>query len=160
MIVKVTKFANMLRMTELETLESGLNPFSVLSQLRRESPVRFDENRNCWDVFPYEDVHRILKDPKTFSSARGAAANQNLLFMDPPKHHQLRDLVNKAFTPRAIQELAPRIRDITEDLLSQATGAEMDVVHDFATPLPVIVIAELLGVPSSDRQHFKQWSNW
>ncbi|SEC09019.1 Cytochrome P450 [Paenibacillus sp. GP183] len=157
--MKVTKFANMLRMTELETLESGLNPFSVLSQLRRESPVRFDENRNCWDVFPYEDVHRILKDPKTFSSVRGAAANQNLLFMDPPKHHQLRDLVNKAFTPRAIQEFAPRIRDIAEDLLSQATGAEMDVVHDFATPLPVIVIAELLGVPSSDRQHFKQWSD-
>jgi cytochrome P450 len=159
MIMKGTKFANMLRMTELETPESRLNPFGVLSQLRRESPVRFDENRNCWDVFPYEDVHRILKDPKTFSSARGAAANQNLLFMDPPKHHQLRDLVNKAFTPRAIQELAPRIRDIAEDLLSQATGAEMDVVHDFATPLPVIVIAELLGVPSSDRKHFKQWSD-
>lgn len=157
--MKGTKFANMLRMTELETPESRLNPFGVLSQLRRECPVRFDENRNCWDVFPYEDVHRILKDPKTFSSARGASANQNLLFMDPPKHHQLRDLVNKAFTPRAIQELAPRIRNIAEELLSQATGAEMDVVHDFATPLPVIVIAELLGVPSSDRQYFKQWSD-
>ncbi|SEB86830.1 cytochrome P450 [Paenibacillus sp. GP183] len=157
--MKGPKFANMLRMTELETPENGLNPFGILSQLRRERPVRFDENRSCWDVFLYEDVHRILKDPKTFSSARGAFANQNLLFIDPPKHHQLRDLVNKAFTPRAIQELAPRIRDIAKDLLSQATGADMDVVHDFATPLPVIVIAELLGVPSSDRQHFKQWSD-
>lgn len=154
-----TKYANMLRMSELDSREKQLNPFGVLNQLRNESPVRYDEGRNCWDLFQYEDVHRILKDSQTFSSARGASANQNLLFMDPPKHHQLRDLVSKAFTPRAIQELSSRILEIAVDLLAQVTGNEMDVVKDYAAPLPVIVIAELLGVPAEDRAHFKHWSD-
>jgi cytochrome P450 len=153
------KYANMLRMTELDSKEKQLSPFGVLNQLRSESPVRYDESRNCWDVFRYEDVHRILKDPQTFSSVRGASANQNMLFLDPPKHHQLRDLVSKAFTPRAIQELSPRIQEIAEDLLAQVTGNEMDIVKDYAIPLPVIVIAELLGVPAEDRAHFKLWSD-
>jgi cytochrome P450 len=101
-----------------------LDPFSVFNQLRNENPVWYDASRNCWDVFKYEDVHRVLKDPRGFSSARGSNANQNLLFMDPPKHHQLRDLVNKAFTPRAIQELARRIQEIAEELLGEVTDNE------------------------------------
>jgi cytochrome P450 len=158
-VMNGTKYASMLSMKDLDSMEKRLNPFSVFNQLRNENPVRYDDSRNCWDVFKYEDVHRILKDPRTFSSVRGSSANQNLLFMDPPKHHQLRDLVNKAFTPRAIQELASRIQEIADDLLTQATDNEMDIVNDYATPLPVIVIAELLGVPAKDRVHFKHWSD-
>ncbi|UUZ80189.1 hypothetical protein LJK88_35345 [Paenibacillus sp. P26] len=79
--------------------------------------------------------------------------------MDPPKHTQMRDLVNKAFTPRAVQELVPRIHAIAEELMDQMTGGETDLVHSFATPLPVIVIAELLGVPPEDRALFKAWSD-
>jgi cytochrome P450 len=157
--MNATKYANLLNLKDLDSIEKRLHPFRVFNQLRNENPVRYDENRNCWDVFTYEDVHRVLKDPHTFSSARGTNANQNLLFIDPPKHHQLRELVNKAFTPRAIQELAPRIQEIAEDLLGQVTGNEMDIVNDYATPLPVIVIAELLGVPAEDRGHFKIWSD-
>jgi cytochrome P450 len=153
------KYANRLNMPELDSAEKRLLPFGILSGLRRETPVRFDTERNCWDVFAYDDVHRVLKDPATFSSVRGDAAGQNLLFMDPPKHTQMRDLVNKAFTPRAIQELAPRIEAIADQLLEQADVEETDIVHEFATPLPVIVIAELLGAPSEDRAHFKRWSD-
>jgi cytochrome P450 len=79
--------------------------------------------------------------------------------MDPPKHAQMRDLVNKAFTPRAIQNLIPRIHQISQELLNQIADDKADIVSDFATPLPVIVIAELLGVPAEDRGLFKQWSD-
>jgi cytochrome P450 family 109 len=106
------KYASLLSMKELDSMEKRLNPFIVFNHLRNENPVRYDDSRNCWDVFKYEDVQRILKEPQTFSSVRGPSANQNLLFIDPPKHHQLRELVNKAFTPRAIQELASRIQEI------------------------------------------------
>jgi cytochrome P450 len=153
------KYATMLVMPELDTTEKRLFPFEVLSRLRKETPVRYDSYRNCWELFSYEDVQRVLKDAKTFSSVRGPVGGQNLLFMDPPKHKQMRDLVNKVFTPKAISELAPRIQSISEELLGQISGDTIDIVNDFATPLPVIVIAELLGAPAEDRAQFKKWSD-
>jgi len=153
------KYANMLNMTELATPDKMLFPFDILRQLRYETPVRFDGSRNCWDIFRYDDVQRILKDSKTFSSERGAGAGGSILFMDPPKHKQMRDLVSKAFTPKAIQELAPRIRSIAEHLLNEVAEGTMDMTRDFATPLPVIVIAELIGAPKEDRERFKHWSD-
>lgn len=157
--MKSVKYANMLVMPELDTNEKRSFPFEILSRLREEAPVRYDPIRNCWDVFAYEDVQRILKDYSAFSSVRGASSGENLLFLDPPKHTQLRDLVNKAFTPRAIQAFAPRIESIAIDLLEAARGAELDIVHDFATPLPVVIIAEILGAPKEDRDRFKRWSD-
>ena len=83
-----------------------------------------------------------------------------MLTTDPPKHKQLRDLVNQAFTPKAIEALAPRIQEITDELLApHLTGGSMNLIDDLATPLPVIVIAELIGVPSADRREFKVWSD-
>ncbi len=153
------KYANMLNMAEVSTPDRMLYPFDIFRQLRQETPVRYDSSRNCWDVFRYEDVQRILKDPKAFSSERGAGAGGSILFMDPPKHKQMRDLVSKAFTPKAIQELTPRIQSIAEQLLDSVTDGAMDISGEFATPLPVIVIAELLGAPKEDRNKFKHWSD-
>ncbi|WP_310230943.1 cytochrome P450 [Brevibacillus nitrificans] len=148
-------------MKELANDAAQLLPFPIYRELREKTPVRYDEDRQSWDIFRYEDVHRILKDPATFSSRRGLEVRgETLLTMDQPKHTHMRNLVNKAFTPKAINDLAPRITSITNELLDQVSShGKMDVVHDLATPLPVIVIAELLGVPAKDRMLFKEWSD-
>ncbi|WP_047153464.1 cytochrome P450 [Aneurinibacillus tyrosinisolvens] len=159
---KPERYANMIPMAELDTKEKRLNPFPVYDRLRQTTPVRYDEGRSSWDVFRYEDVHRILKDPATFSSKRALAVKEreSILTMDPPRHTQLRALVNKAFTPKIVSDLAPHIASITNDLLDTVQGSgKMDTVHNLAVPLPVIVIAELLGVPPEDRKLFKEWSD-
>ncbi|MGA9174593.1 MAG: cytochrome P450 [Thermoactinomyces sp.] len=160
-VAKKVKYANLVPMKEFGSMDAYLNPFPVLNRLREEIAIRYDEARECWDVFRYEDVHHILKDPRTFSSQRGGEMlRKNLLTMDPPQHTQMRNLVSKAFTPKAIQALESHIREISESLLDDVIGrGEMDMVHDFATPLPVIVIAELLGVSPNDRALFKLWSD-
>ncbi|WP_289138940.1 cytochrome P450 [uncultured Brevibacillus sp.] len=155
-----TRYANIIPMEDVNTIEKKLNPFPIFAQLRETTPVRYDENRSCWDVFRYEDVHRILKDTATFSSRRGGEENESILMMDPPRHTQMRALVSKAFTPKVIADLALRIQSITDELLDAVQNeGKMDVVHDLAVPLPVIVIAELLGVPTKDRKLFKDWSD-
>ncbi|MED4781068.1 cytochrome P450 [Brevibacillus choshinensis] len=158
---QATRYANIIFIKELARNDEQLFPFPIYRELREKTPVRFDEERGSWDIFRYEDVHRILKDPATFSSRRGLEVRgETLLTMDQPKHTHMRNLVNKAFTPKAINDLAPRITSITNELLDQVIkNGKMDVVHDLATPLPVIVIAELLGVPSKDRMLFKDWSD-
>jgi len=82
-----------------------------------------------------------------------------MLFLDPPDHTRLRSLVNKAFTPRVVEAMRPHIQQIVDELLDvvQEKG-QMEVISDFAYPLPAIVIAELLGVPSQDRDQFTQWT--
>ncbi|WP_411343606.1 cytochrome P450 [Paenibacillus sp. WLX1005] len=154
-----TKYANYIPMRELNTTENQLYPFHAYSELLEQTPVRYDEHRQCWDVFRYEDVQYVLKHPKVFSSQRNRS-NQSLLYMDPPKHKQLRDLVNQAFTPKKIEQLAPHIQNIADDLLApHLANGTIPLVHELATPLPVIVIAELLGVPTTDRDAFKHWSD-
>jgi cytochrome P450 len=85
---------------------------------------------------------------------------RSLLMLDPPDHTRLRGLVNRAFTPRVVEQLRPRIQQIVDELLDvAAAGGEMDLVRDLAYPLPVTVIAELLGVPAEDRDRLKRWSD-
>ncbi len=156
---QTTKYANYIPMRELNTVDKQLYPFNAYNELLEQTPVRYDENRKCWDVFRYDDVQYVLKNPKLFSSQRNRS-NQSLLYMDPPKHKQLRDLVNQAFTLKKIEQLAPHIRSIAEDLLSShLPNGRIDLVHELAGPLPVIVIAELIGVPTSDRNIFKHLSD-
>jgi cytochrome P450 len=129
--------------------------------------VLFDHERESWLVFRYADVHRVLLDTSTFSSQRAfkpdgsvdTIAGGGILGMDPPRHQQIRALASQAFTPRMVALLEPRILSLTQILLDQVEGTgEMDVVDDLAFPLPILVIAELLGVPSADRELFRQWS--
>ncbi len=143
--------------------EAG-SAFAWYERMRRESPVHYDEQRGSWDVFLYEDVHRVMSDYKSFSSQtrRGADGQQSdmLLMMDPPKHKKYRSIVNKAFTPKAVAAMEPRIAEITHELLHRIQpGEPMDIIRDLSFPLPVIVIAELLGVREEDRELFKGWSD-
>ncbi len=150
-------------MKELSAKEMKIDPFPFFRQCRESTPVRYDPLRECWDIFRYEDVYNVLKDHTAFSSVRpvkGPVLLGSIIGMDPPKHMQMRNIVSKAFTPKSIEELGPRIASITEQLLNTvANDRTMDLVHDLAVPLPVIVIAELLGIPAEDRRLFKEWSD-
>lgn len=161
--------------TELEARESWLEPFEWYAEMREDAPVRYDPDRQTWDVFRYDDVKEILAndDDRFSTSPRNIDGFQEppedegflldtMLLQDPPRHGELRSVVDDAFEPRAIRDLEPRIRSLTNELLDDAldgTDGQFDIVEALAYPLPVIVIAELLGIPPEDRDQFKRWSD-
>ncbi|MFD9858977.1 cytochrome P450 [Streptomyces alboflavus] len=135
---------------------------------RPEQPVALDERTGIWNVYGYPEIVEVFSDPVTYSSDtfRRLAPDVPdydksglLTQMDPPVHRKLRQLVSRAFTPRLVAGLAPRIGALTHELLDRADDrGALELVDDLAHPLPVTVIAELLGVPASDRPLFRQWS--
>ncbi|WP_139488511.1 cytochrome P450 [Brevibacillus dissolubilis] len=140
-----------------------LDPFEYLNHARENTPIRFDEKRDSWEIFLYEDCQAVLLDPVVFSSRRfppQILIAQSMLFLDPPRHTQLRSLVSKAFTPKMIANLAPRIKHQVNLLLDQvAERGEMDIIADLSDPIPVTIIAEMLGVSSGDRKVFRTWAS-
>lgn len=149
----------------MQNSELFRNPFAWYAEMRRDTPIFYDPEYQSWMVFRYDDVKHVFSDWKTFSSKIPQPPEQtdfteSLNFTDPPKHHTLRSLVGQVFTTRRVESLAPRIAQITHDLLDAVQHqGEMDFMHDLAIPLPVIVIAEILGVPVGDRGDFKRWSD-
>ncbi|WP_445154525.1 cytochrome P450 [Arthrobacter sp. Hor0625] len=148
--------------------EHPLDPFPRYQRMRETAPVFHDEASGSWHVFRYDDVQRVLSDHAAFSSRMrpdepsesGHLFESSLITTDPPRHRQLRSLVTQAFTPKAVDALAPRIARLAEDLLDGiAARGSADLIEELAYPLPVIVISELLGVPAEDRDRFKQWSD-
>jgi cytochrome P450 len=145
-------------------------PYAWYRQMRETQPISYDPDWNAWNVFRYADVARVLSDYATFSSDEGRympaeyrdnnPISSSILRMDPPRHRQLRNLVSQAFTPRMVTQMEGRIKEITDSLLDQvAARGEMDAIRDLAYPLPVTVIAELLGIPTELREDFKRWSD-
>jgi cytochrome P450 len=160
------------------------NPYPLYAMLRATSPVLRPpipgyDGPGAVVLTRYDDVETVLRDPR-FSVDRmradlvrafsdrfprqlleGPDGFRTMLMMDPPDHTRLRHLVNRAFTPRRVEErLRPRIEALVQELLASARErGELDVMRDFAEPLPAIVIAELLGVPSADHRQFKQMSS-
>ena len=132
----------------------------------------------AWILTRYDDVVGVLKSPR-FSADRRKARNRfaqlanamqeevgplgratTMLSADPPEHTRLRNLVSKAFTMRMVEAMRPHIQEITDELLDAVdSSSSFDLIHDLAYPLPVIVIAEMLGVPPEDRDEFKRWSD-
>ena len=154
------------------------DPYPHYAALRASEPVHFSAALQAWVLTAYEDCALALRDDETFSSSADTASGQlaavlqqqrrqfplgetpTVLNSDPPVHTRLRTLLNRAFTPRAIEGLRPRIEEIAASLLADAGASpgRFDVAAGFAQPLPIIVIAELLGVPPEDRDRFKRWS--
>ncbi|MFI5608163.1 cytochrome P450 [Amycolatopsis sp. NPDC051903] len=135
-----------------------------------ENPVEYKPELGTWNVYGHPEALAILSDPATFSSATTRIMPEetlgdmkeltagNLLQMDPPLHNKMRKLISRAFTPKVVADLEPRIAELTHELLDEAKGRDrLELVADLAYPLPVIVIAELLGVPASDRYLFREW---
>ncbi|MGG2119876.1 cytochrome P450 [Bacillus bombysepticus] len=136
--------------------------FGRFKTMRKTNPVFFNQKNNYWEVFSYEDVKTVLSDYSNFSSKidRGVTEEQafgdSIIDMDPPRHNQLRAIVNKAFSPKKINSLEGHIRKIAKNLLAQSDNP-MDLIQDFAYPLPVIIIAQLLGIPEKDQNLFHHW---
>jgi cytochrome P450 len=142
------------------------NPHPVYEMFRRIAPVLRLERADSWVLFRYEDARNVLRNPQLFSSVAERPPDVEVRFrpsmlgMDPPRHTELRDLISRAFTPKMVSALEPRISGLANDLIDQvATTGHMDVIEDVAYPLPVIVIAEMLGVPPEDRAMFRRWSD-
>ncbi len=146
------------------TLEEIEQTYSWFAEMRTRQPVSYDEEAQLWQVFRYEDVSEVLTDYNRFSSRplmrfSGGFLRETLVSKDPPDHRKLRNLVNQAFTPRAVARLSERITQITQELLDRVRPeGKMDTVSDIAFPLPAKVIAEMLGVPPEDWDIFQRWA--
>ena len=140
--------------------EMRRDPYPVYSRMRAESPVsRVPPPFDAWLIFDYEGVKRAVSDHEAFSSAVPAPRHW-FMFFDPPRHSKLRALISRAFTPRSIAGLEPRIRELSRELLDRAIGrGEMDLAAEFSVPLPMRVIAEMIGIPGEDWPRFKGWSD-
>jgi len=180
------KLNNMEQITfnDLLSQETKRDPVAFSARLREQGPLIHLTSPfgmgESWIVTTYDDTIAILKDPRFIKdtqkvskpsdrqdAARESASvlqrfltwRRDMLTVDPPEHTRLRGLVSKAFTPRMIEQLRPRVQQIADELLDavQARG-KMDLIADFAFPLPITVISEMLGIPVKDRQQFRAWS--
>lgn len=150
--------------------EVKANPYPYYAALRDTAPAYYVESLDCWAISRYADVNHVLRTPQLFSSEilftallgemNPVPEALSLISSDPPDHTRLRKLVNKAFTPRIVRSLRPWVQEVTRTQLDQVVGqTEFDLVTALTIPLPVIVIAEMLGVEPERRADFKRWSN-
>lgn len=162
--------------------EFKANPYPTYAAMRAAAPFHrrttTDGKTNIWFITRYDDVAALLRDHKrlvkdvtnTLTPAERAARpptppllqllSNHMLNLDPPDHTRLRALVNKAFTAQVVAQMAMRIQRIADELLDAVhRKGTMDLIEEFAFPLPIIVIAELLGIPPRDRRRFRNWSN-
>ena len=150
-------------MLNFRSEEIRRNPFPLYDQIRRETGVLHEPQSDTWMIFDYGGVKRVLTDHDTFSSNMSAANRRNpewFIFFDPPRHTKLRALIMRAFTPRMVASLEPHIRGLARDLLDQTIErGEMDMADDFSIPLPMMVIARMLGIPASDWPRFRRWGD-
>ncbi|MEV0737056.1 cytochrome P450 [Streptomyces sp. NPDC050549] len=165
---------------ELFTWEFATNPYPAYAWLREHAPVhrtRLPSGVEAWLVTRYADAKLALADPRLSKNPahhdepahakgktgipgeRKAELMTHLLNIDPPDHTRLRRLVSKAFTPRRVAEFAPRVQELTDDLIDRfAADGSADLIHDFAFPLPIYAICDLLGVPREDQDDFRDWA--
>ena len=153
--------------------QTAQDPYPVYAALRERDPVHRSRLMNSWLFSRHADIDLILRDHQRFGNdprkgnlSRRQRANLppedefTMLFLDPPDHKRLRALVNKAFTPKVVNALEPHIRSLLQGLLDDIDDpAGFDLMKAVAQPLPVIVIAEMLGIPAEDRAQFKTWSD-
>ncbi|MCO5971643.1 cytochrome P450 [Actinoallomurus soli] len=144
--------------------------FDWLDRMRHDHPVWHDHRRDVWHVFSHAEALTVLSDWSTFSVAMMDGIRTpdglelfysgNFSWMDPPRHGRLRGLVSRVFTPRMIEGLAPRVAAVVAELLDKADGGgAFELIDDLAHPLPVVIIAEMLGVPAEDRVLFRRWAD-
>jgi cytochrome P450 len=142
-------------------------PWDIYRRLREEAPVYYNEEYDFYALSRHEDVAAAYKDFETYSSAYGLdlasvrseepLAAKMIILMDPPEHRSMRSLVNKVFTPRAIEALRPMVTETIDRYITKADAARFDVVGEFSAFFPVEVITQMLGVPEEHRQQVREW---
>lgn len=163
---------------DLDSPEFLANPYPVFDQLRSSDPIFWSEENSYWILTRYADITSLIQNEHLSSNRIGAHAGRMsqearesfrpffnavtswMLMVDPPDHTRLRGLVNKAFTPGVVENMRGLVQDLVDKMLAAVKEqGRMDVITDLANPLPATVIAELLGVPGTDQQQFKKWSD-
>jgi cytochrome P450 len=142
-------------------------PWETYRRMRDEAPVYYSEQYDFYAITRHEDVLAAFRDTETFSSARGIDLGMVLtgtappvplvILMDPPEHRTMRSLVNRVFTPKAVDKLEPMVRETITKFLSQVDPGGFDVVQDFSALFPVEIITTMLGVPPEHRQQIRIW---
>lgn len=160
------------KITEFRTKAEEFSPYPWYKQMLSYEPISYHKGTDTWNVFKYEDVKRVLSDYEYFSSERkrtvidvGADTPEgsevgkiDIIGVDPPEHRKRRALLSSAFTPRSLKLWEPRIHKIVEELINEIPAKTMvDITSSLTAPLPIIVMSELLGVPSEYRNLFKEW---
>jgi cytochrome P450 len=145
------------------------DPHATYDRLRAEDPVHWHEEGDYWALSRHADVVAVSRDPAGFCSGKGVLMEDrkrevmgadSILFLDPPRHQQLRNLVAHGFHPRRVNGLEPRVRELTRQLLDQVEpGQPVDWVETMAVHLPILVIADMLGIPHADQDKFRVWSD-
>jgi cytochrome P450 len=156
------------------------NPFPFFAQLRAEAPVYrmlLPDKKPLWIISRYEDVNLLMKDERFIKNPKSAstagqmakpfwmpsvliALERNMLDLDAPDHTRLRGLVHKAFTPRLIEQMRDRVQSLSDELLDKVERkGKMDLMKDYALPVPLTIITEILGIPSKDHEKFHKWSS-
>ncbi len=145
------------------------SPFETYRRMRDEAPVYYNAKHDFYALTRYEDVAPAYKDFATYSSAKGitidmmktaepdAAAGRLIIMMDPPEHERFRKLVNRVFTPRAVESLEAMVRETVDEAVARLDPASFDAVADFSALFPVEIITKMLGVPAGDRQQLRLW---
>lgn len=146
------------------------DPYPAYRELRATSPVVWNDVTNFWALLKYEDVRFVSGHPGLFSSTKGITIPDptqpepvqegNLIFTDPPRHRQLRKLINAGFTRRQVSLLEPKVREIVKGIVDDIDPArEYEFAEEIAAPLPTRMIAEMLGAPPEDWERFRTWSD-
>lgn len=146
------------------------DPYAAYRELRNTTPVVWNDVTNFWALLKYEDIRYVSGHPLTFSSTKGISIPDpaqpepvqegNLIFTDPPRHRQLRKLINSGFTRRQVQLLEPKVRQIVKGIVDSVdTSREYEFAEEIAAPLPTRLIAEMLGAPPEDWERFRSWSD-
>lgn len=163
---------------DLDSSEFLANPYPVFDQLRSSDPIFWSEENSYWILTRYADIASLIQNEHLSSNRIGAHAGRMsqeareyfrpfftavsswMLMIDPPDHTRLRGLVNKAFTPRVVENMRGLVQDLANNMLATVKDqGRMDVMTDLANQLPATVIAELLGLPGTEHQQFKTWSD-
>jgi cytochrome P450 len=155
-------------MLDLFSADMRRNPYPTYERMRNAAPVFYFSPLDLWLIFDFDGVKRALVDHDAFSSDLSHVPGHRnpgewFIFFDPPRHTKLRALISKAFTPRVVANLEPRIRELSRQLLDQTIergqAGDVDLAAEFSVPLPMRVIAELVGVPAADWPRYKRWSD-